>query len=63
VARDWPRWAQLGGLLLGLEQTGMWLLGDKPPNYGAMTFAAALIMIQRVAPAQQARNGRREDAP
>lgn len=58
----WPRYAQAAGLLLGAEQLLSWWLGGGQPNYGAMTFAAALLMITRVVPAQEARNRKRDDS-
>jgi hypothetical protein len=55
---DWPRYAQAAGMILGTEQLLAWWLGGMQPNYGAMTFAAALLMITRVAPAQERRNAK-----
>lgn len=60
--QDWPRGAQVVGLLLGSEQVLAWWIAGTEPNVGAMTFAAALLVIQRVAPAQQRRNEKRDDA-
>lgn len=60
TAQAWPRWAQAGGFLLGLEQVGAWWLTGRQPNLGAMTFAGALLMMaQRTVSAQQARNEKR----
>jgi hypothetical protein len=61
TVRDWPRWAQAGGFLLGLEQVAAWWATGRAPNLGAMTFAGALLMMaQRTVSAQQARNEKRD---
>ena len=60
VSRDWPRWAQIGGLLLGAEQIVSWWVGGHEPNLGAITFAGALLMFQRVASARPSKD---HDAP
>jgi hypothetical protein len=59
--QDWPRWAQLAGFLLGMEQVlGLWLAGAEP-NIGVITFASALLMVsQRAHAAQQRRNEKRD---
>lgn len=58
AAQDWPRWAQVGGILLGAWQIGEWKVwGHAEPNLGVMGFAGSLMLFQR---AQSAR--RRHDA-
>jgi hypothetical protein len=57
--RDWPSWAQVLGVLIGLEQLVSWGVGGEQPNLGAMTFAGALLMFQRAASAQQSRSEKR----
>jgi hypothetical protein len=49
LSTEWPRWAQVGGVLLGSEQVAAWVIGGQEPNVGAMTFAGALLMFQRIA--------------
>jgi glucose-6-phosphate dehydrogenase assembly protein OpcA len=58
VSRDWPRWAQVAGFLLGSEQVVAWWVAGREPNVGAMTFAGALLMFQRIADAQRKRDER-----
>jgi hypothetical protein len=47
--QEWPRWAQVVGLVIGFEQLMGWLIVGAEPNVGAMTFAGALVMFQRIA--------------
>ncbi|HTZ63478.1 MAG TPA: hypothetical protein VMB51_05185 [Solirubrobacteraceae bacterium] len=49
LSREWPRYAQIAGFLLGGEQIGAWWIGGHEPNIGAMTFAAGCLMFQRIA--------------
>jgi hypothetical protein len=53
ISADWPRWAQAAGFLLGSEQVAAWWISGREPNVGAMTFAGALLMFQRVAAARR----------
>jgi hypothetical protein len=39
----------VAGLLLGTEQILAWWLAGHEPNLGAITFAGALLMFQRIA--------------
>ena len=55
VAQDWPRWAQVAGVLLGSWQILEWQVSGREPNLGAMTFAGALLMFQRAATAARQR--------
>lgn len=57
AAQDWPRWAQVAGILLGAEQVVAWWVGGVEPNLGAMTFAGALLMFQRAAQIRKERDG------
>jgi hypothetical protein len=52
VSRDWPRWAQVGGLFLGSWQIIEWKVGGGEPNIGVMSFAGALLLFQRAASAR-----------
>jgi hypothetical protein len=54
--QEWPRWAQVGGFLLGTWQVLEWKLAGAEPNAGVMGFAASLLLFQR------ARSKRRRDA-
>lgn len=54
---DWPRWAQIAGILLGVEQVAAWWIAGQEPNAGAMTFAGALLLFQQAV--RQKRDGRR----
>lgn len=49
LSNEWPRWAQVAGMLLGSEQVAAWWIAGREPNIGAMTFAGALLMFQRLA--------------
>lgn len=55
VAREWPRWAQVAGLLLGAWQIVEWQIAGGEPNLGVMSFAGALLLFQRAASAHQRR--------
>jgi hypothetical protein len=55
VVQDWPRWAQVAGVLLGSWQILEWQVSGHEPNLGAMTFAGALLMFQRAATAARQR--------
>jgi hypothetical protein len=55
--QDWPRWAQVAGILLGSWQIIEWRLTGREPSVGIMGFAGALLMFQRAAAAQRKRNG------
>lgn len=55
VVQDWPRWAQVAGVLLGSWQILAWQVSGHEPNLGVMTFAGALLMFQRAATAARQR--------
>lgn len=61
VCREWPRWAQVVGLLLGFEQVAAWAFLHREANLGVMSFAAALLMFRRAVSAQQSRRENRDD--
>ena len=60
ISQDWPRWAQVGGFLLGSWQILEWQITGHEPNVGVMGFAGALLMFQRAVSAQRDRNGKRD---
>lgn len=48
--QDWPRWAQVAGIVLGTWQIGEWKVwGHAEPNAGVMGFAASLLLFERAA--------------
>ena len=47
IAKEWARWAQVGGLLLGTWQIVEWKVGGHEVNLGVMSFAGALLLFQR----------------
>lgn len=49
----WPRYAQIGGVLLGMWQILEWKLGGTEPNAGVMAFAGSLVLLERAASARQ----------
>lgn len=51
--RDWPKWAQISGVVLGLWQIAEWKLGGAEPNAGVMAFAGSLVLLERAASARQ----------
>lgn len=55
VSQDWPRWAQVGGVLLGMWQIIEWKIAGSEPNVGVMGFAGSLLLFQRAVSARQRR--------
>lgn len=55
VLEEWPRWAQVAGVLLGAWQIVGWQLGGGEPNAGVMGFAASLLLFERAAKAKAKR--------
>jgi hypothetical protein len=56
TSQEWPRWAQVGGAVLGMWQILEWKLSGAEPNVGVMGFAGSLLLFQRAASARQKRD-------
>lgn len=55
--QEWPRLAQVGGIVLGLWQIVEWKIAGTEPNVGVMGFAGSLVLLERAAAGHRKRNG------